>query len=104
MKREPVTVPPPTYISGRRLSCLDSKSNSTINRRNKVLLDRCELIDSGDLVPTDTVLSKVVPTNKVLNIVGELVPIATVLSNVKGDLVPNIMVLRKTNPATASYQ
>ena len=36
-----------------------------MNHRNEALLDRCELIACGDLVPTDLVLSKV----------GDLVPI-----------------------------
>ena len=35
------------------MPCRDSKSSSTINRRNKVLLDRCELMKREDLVLLD---------------------------------------------------
>ena len=58
----------------------------------------------GDLVLTDLVLSKVVPAKRVLHIVGDLIPVATVLSNVIGDLVHIGMLLINMNPATASYQ
>ena len=61
------------------------------------------LSKEGDLVPTDLVLSKVVPAKRVLHIVGGLIPFATVLSNVIGDLVHIGMQLSNINPATASY-
>ena len=50
------------------------------------------------------VLSKVVPTEMVLHIVVDLIPIVKVLSNVNGDLVHIEMLLSKINPETASYQ
>ena len=61
------------------------------------------LIKEGDLVPTDLVLSKVVSAKRVLHIVGDLIPIAKVLSNVKRDLVHIGMILSNINPAKASY-
>jgi len=62
------------------------------------------LSKEGDLVPTDVVLSKVVPAQRVIHIVGDFIPFATVLSNVIGDLVNIGMLLSNINPATASYQ
>ena len=57
----------------------------------------------GDLVPTDLVLSKVVSAKRVLYKVIDLILIAKVLSNVKGDLVHIGMLLSNINLATASY-
>ena len=47
-----------TYIAGSKLSCRDGKSSSTINCRNKVLLDRCELMKGEDLVPNEWCLAQ----------------------------------------------
>ena len=49
------------------------------------------------------VLSKVVPTEMVLHIVGDFIPIVKVLRNVSEDLVHIVMLLSKINPATYSY-
>ena len=59
---------------------------------------------SEDLVPSDLVLSNVVPAKRVLYIVGDLISIEKVLSNVKEYLVHIVMLLSNMNPETASYQ
>ena len=62
------------------------------------------LSKEGDLVPTDLEPSKVVPSKRMLHKGGDLIPIAKVLRNVKGDLLHIIMLLIKIYPAAAFYQ
>ena len=50
----------PTYIAGSRLSCPDSRSSSTINLRNKVLVDRYEFMKSKWKSERQVVLSDLV--------------------------------------------